>query len=231
MFMLAKICSLALQLESLVSRFDLVIFDCDGVLVDSERITNRIYCAMLNDLGLQLSLDDMFEKFVGRASSQNLALITEMLGKAPPKDFFPAYQQRAWQALKEQVTAVPGVQALLDSIEQSVAVASSGEMEKMQVTLGRSGLLPYFEGRIFSVRDVENPKPAPDLYLLAASTLGVAPERCAVIEDTITGVTAGSAAGMHVFGFTDHTAAERLIAAGATETFAHMSELVERLRS
>ncbi len=212
-----------------MSRFDLVIFDCDGVLVDSERITNRVYCQQLNELGLDLSLDDMFEKFVGRSSTQNISLITEMLGSPPPDDFFPTYQRLAWEALKESVSEVAGVRDVVTRLSQPCCVASSGEPEKMQITLGKTGLLQFFEGNIFSVRDVEHPKPAPDLYLLAASTFGVDPSRCAVIEDTITGVAAGSAAGMHVFGFTDHTPAERLLEAGATETFSRMRELSSRL--
>lgn len=209
--------------------FDLVIFDCDGVLVDSERITNRIYCRMLNDLGLELGLDDMFEKFVGRSSAQNIALITNMLGAPPPDDFFPAYQQNAWEALKAEVTPVAGVPELLGQLSQPFCVASSGEPEKIRITLGATGLLPCFEGRIFSVRDVEHPKPAPDLYLLAAKTMGVSPSHCAVVEDTTTGVAAGHAAGMHVFGFTDHTSSQRLKDAGASETFSTMAELADRL--
>lgn len=212
-----------------MSRFELVIFDCDGVLVDSERITNRVYCAMLNDLGLELSLQDMFDKFVGRSTGQNLALITEMLGAPPPDEFFPAYQARAWEALKSEVTPIPGIPELIRQLALPSCVASSGEAEKIRITLGATGLLPHFEGRIFSVRDVEHPKPAPDLYLLAAKTMGVSPSRCAVVEDTTTGVAAGHAAGMHVFGFADHTDEALLKRAGAAETFSTMDDLAGRL--
>jgi len=124
-----------------MSRFELVIFDCDGVLVDSERITNTIFCAMLNELGLPLSLDDMFERFVGLSMPQCTALITEMHGKPPPDTFIPELQQRAGVALKEQITPISGVADVLATLSVPYCVASSGDHEKIRLTLGATGLL------------------------------------------------------------------------------------------
>lgn len=208
-----------------MSTRDLVIFDCDGVLVDSERITNTVFCSMLNDLGLSVSLADMFERFVGLSTGQCLQRITQMLGEPPPDTFVRELRRREAAALREQITAIPDVEAVLASLSMPFCVASSGEHEKIRLTLGATGLLRYFENRIFSVADVARPKPEPDVFLLAAHTLGVAPSACAVVEDTPTGVRAGVAAGMRVFGFCANTPEHRLREAGADVVFSDMRRL------
>jgi HAD superfamily hydrolase (TIGR01509 family) len=214
-----------------MSRFELVIFDCDGVLVDSERITNQIFCTMLNKLGLSVTLDDMFERFVGHSMPQCIALITEMHGAAPPDTFVAELRLRAAEALKEQIRPIPGVAEALKALSIPYCVASSGEHEKIRLTLGATGLLRHFEDRIFSVVDVERPKPAPDVFLLAARRLGTEPSRCAVVEDTPTGVRAGVAAGMHVLGFSANTPEHRLKEAGAHEVFSEMRLLPQLLNA
>lgn len=206
-------------------RSRLVIFDCDGVLVDSEVISNRVFSAMLNDLGLEITLDDMFVHFVGLSMPQCLERIAQMLGKPPPADFAERLQERIEFALKDTVKPVRGIRELLDEMTLPFCVASSGSHRKIRLTLGTTGLLERFAGRIFSAEDVQRSKPAPDLFLHAAGTLGHAPEDCVVVEDTPTGVRAGVAAGMKVFGFSAHTPAERLIGAGAHATFGTMVEL------
>lgn len=210
-------------------RFDLVIFDCDGVLVDSERITNQVLCTMLHELGLALTLDVMFERFVGHSMQQCIELITEMRGAPPPESFVPEFRLRAMQALKEQIKPVPGVAEMLKSLPIPCCVASSGEHEKIRFTLGATGLLKHFDRAIFSVTDVGKPKPAPDLFLFAARSFGANPSRCAVVEDTPTGVRAAVAAGMHVFGFAAHTPEHSLRKAGAHEVFWDMSSFPRRL--
>jgi len=205
-----------------MSRFDLVIFDCDGVLVDSERITNQVFCTMLNELGLPVTLDDMFERFVGQSMQQCIEMITEMRGSPPPESFVPQLRVHAAEALKEQITPIPGIEEALKDLGVPYCVASSGEHEKIRLTLGVTGLLKHFENRIFSVSDVGRPKPAPDVFLFAARKLGATPSRCAVVEDTPTGVRAAVAAGMHVFGFTAHTPEHRLREAGAHKVFSDM---------
>lgn len=203
----------------------LVIFDCDGVLVDSEVISNRVFCAMLNELGLPVTLDDMFAQFVGLSMPQCLARITEMLGTPPPADFAQRVHENIERALHGTVEPVPGIREVLDALTLPFCVASSGSHRKIRVTLGTTQLLDRFEGRIFSAEDVTHPKPAPDLFLHAARTLGHAPAACIVVEDTPTGVRAGVAAGMRVLGFCAHTPVERLIDAGAHATFTAMHEL------
>ncbi len=207
------------------TRCELVIFDCDGVLVDSERITNTVFCSMLNELGLQLLLPDMFERFVGLSMAQCMALVTEMLGAPPPAGFVDTLRVRTAAALRAQITAIPGVEEMLPSLSIPFCVASSGHHDKIRLTLGTTGLLKHFEGRIFSVADVERPKPAPDVFLLAAREIGVEPSACVVVEDTPTGVRAGVAAGMRVLGYAANTPAHRLREAGASFVFSDMGQL------
>jgi HAD superfamily hydrolase (TIGR01509 family) len=200
------------------------------VLVDSERITNRVFAAMLNEIGLGVTLEDMFDRFVGRSMDQCLEIISGLLGRDVPAGFVAEYRSRSSAALLSEVKPVPGIEAALEALELPYCVASNGTLEKMQTTLGITGLWPRFEGRLFSVDDVERGKPFPDLYLLAASRYGVAPSRCAVIEDTPTGVTAGVAAGMAVYGYCALTPRRRLEEAGVQCTFASMQDLPGLLR-
>jgi HAD superfamily hydrolase (TIGR01509 family) len=212
-------------------QFDLVIFDCDGVLVDSERITNQVFAEMLNEIGLPVTLEDMFEKFVGRSMSQCLELIAEMLGTQPPEDFVENYKKRTTSALLSKLTAVPGIESALDKIRLPYCVASSGDHDKMRTTLGITKLLPRFEGKLYSVTEVKKGKPHPDVFLYAAQKHAVEPSSCVVIEDTPTGVKAGIAAGMTVYGYAALTPASRLLEAGAHGTFADMAllpSLIER---
>jgi HAD superfamily hydrolase (TIGR01509 family) len=210
--------------------FDLVIFDCDGVLVDSEPIANRVFCAMLNDLGLPVTLDDMFERFVGLSMPQCMDLVADMLGSDPPDHFVSTLHSRTDLALRKYVTSVPGVAEALDAIAPlPFCVASSSSHDKIRLMLATTGLLDRFEGKIFSVADVAHPKPAPDVFLHAAGNMRARPARCAVIEDTPTGVRAGVAAGMHVLGFCAHTPATRLHEAGAHTVFSEMRLLPDLL--
>jgi HAD superfamily hydrolase (TIGR01509 family) len=203
----------------------LVIFDCDGVLVDSELITNRVFARMLNELGIAVTLEDMFERFVGRSMPQCLELITKMLGRPVPQHFVEEYQTRSATALRLELKAVPGIETVLAAMRMPYCVASSGTHEKMQTTLGITGLLPQFRGKMYSVTEVAQSKPFPDVFLHAARQQGVAPAACAVIEDTPTGVRAGVAAGMTVFGYCALTPKQRLIDAGAHHTFDRMRDL------
>jgi HAD superfamily hydrolase (TIGR01509 family) len=208
-----------------MKRFGLVIFDCDGVLVDSELITNRVFAQMLNELGIALTLEDMFERFVGRSMPQCLEIITQLLGRPVPQQFVTEYQARSAAALRAELKTVPGIETVLATIRTPYCVASSGTHEKMQTTLGITGLLPQFRGKMYSVTEVAHSKPFPDVFLHAARQQGVLPADCAVIEDTPTGVRAGVAAGMTVFGYCALTPKQRLIEAGAHHTFERMRDL------
>jgi len=207
--------------------YDLVIFDCDGVLVDSERIANREFAALLKDIGLDFTLPQMFETFVGNTMARCVEIITDRLGHAPPADLLDRYHAKIRVALEREVEPVPGVVDLLDALDTAgvpYAVASNGEHSKMQTTLGATGLLARFAGRRFSATDVARAKPAPDLFLHAAATMGVLPTRCVVIEDSPLGVQGACAAGMMVIGYADLMPAERLRAAGARVIIERMSE-------
>jgi HAD superfamily hydrolase (TIGR01509 family) len=206
-------------------QFGLVIFDCDGVLVDSELITNRIFVGMLNELGLALSLEDMFDQFVGRSMPQCLEIIAKLLGRPVPPHFVEQYQARSATALRAELKAVPDIETVLAALRIPYCVASSGSHEKMQTTLGITGLLPQFRGKMYSVTEVARSKPFPDVFLHAARQQRVAPADCAVIEDTPTGVRAGVAAGMTVFGYCALTPKQRLIDAGARHLFERMRDL------
>ena len=210
---------------------ELVIFDCDGVLVDSEPIANRVLADMLGELGLHLTQAQIFEHFVGYSIRRCLRVIESMLGRAPPSTFHSELQARTFAAFRNGLKATPSIEYALDHLGAPFCVASSGDHEKMRTTLGLTGLLPRFDGKLFSVTQVARGKPAPDVYLLAASELGAAPAECVVIEDTPPGVRAGVAAGMTVFGFCAHTPAERLRDAGAHFTFTDMRTLPQSLRA
>jgi HAD superfamily hydrolase (TIGR01509 family) len=215
-----------------MSRTRLVIFDCDGVLVDSEPVANRTLGNMLLELGLDLTQQQIFEHFVGYSLPHCLRVIEGMLGHAAPENFLRDLQARTFAAFKTELRATPGIEQTLDALDAvglPYCVASSGDHEKMNTTLGITGLLPRFAGRIFSVTQVAHGKPAPDIYLFAAAQMNAVPSSCAVVEDTPPGVRAGVAAGMTVFGFCAFTPAEKLRAAGARQTFDDMQRLPQLL--
>jgi HAD superfamily hydrolase (TIGR01509 family) len=207
----------------------LVIFDCDGVLVDSEQITNRVFAEMLAGIGLPLGIDYLFEHFVGHSMQHCWAEIGRMLGREVPAAFRDEFQRRSFAALREQVRPVAGVEAVLDSLRVPFCVASSGGHDKMSTTLGATGLLGRFRNRMFSATEVANGKPAPDIFLYAASKCAVEPAHCAVIEDSSAGVRAGVTAGMRVYGYSARTPATLLRSAGAHDTFTDMARLPELL--
>jgi HAD superfamily hydrolase (TIGR01509 family) len=201
----------------------LVILDSDGVLVDSEPLSNRELAAMLTELGLPTSAEESMATFMGRSWPACAELIEERLGRALPEDFADTYHERLYAAIEKELRPVAGVVDVLDSLEHRTCVASSGSHEKLRRTLGRTGLLGRFEGRIFSANEVANGKPAPDLFLHAAAAMGFAPRDCVVVEDSPLGIEAAHAAGMKALGFAARTPPERL--AGADAVFADMGEL------
>jgi HAD superfamily hydrolase (TIGR01509 family) len=206
----------------------LVIFDCDGVLVDSEPISCRMMAKAMTAEGLPTTTEDVFRDYMGRAWADSLRLIEERLGRRVRKGFSEDFRAARDAALAAEVTAIRGVRdAILRTEEAGLdrCVASSGAVEKMRLTLGKTGLLELFEERLFSATEVERGKPAPDLFLWAAETMGHEPGRCAVVEDTPVGVEAARAAGMTALAFVDNAPREALEAAGAHATFTEMREL------
>ncbi len=203
-----------------MSRFSLVIFDCDGVLVDSESIGNLVLARALKSAGLDLSANEVDAQFRGLSMTSVVAKVVRERGLALGADFLPAYQEHLFRALRHGVVAIEGVGEAIAALALPICVASSGEPEKMRLTLGLTGLLPAFEGRLFSAVQVAHGKPAPDLFLLAARQMGVPTERCVVVEDSVAGVEAAKAAGMTVYGYAPLAGPIRreldlLVAAGA----------------
>ena len=216
-----------------MSRYDLVIFDCDGVLVDSEPISNRILAARLTALGVPTSTEQSVERYMGGSVSCMLADLEHRLGRPPPDDFLAAYRRECYAAFGAELEAVEGIGAVLDTLDATATatcVASSGEHEKIRFTLGHTGLLKRFEGRIYSATEVARGKPAPDLFEHAAAGMGIHPDHCAVVEDSPVGVAAALDAGMAVFAYAGRTPAERLARDGV-QVFSAMRELPELLTS
>jgi HAD superfamily hydrolase (TIGR01509 family) len=211
--------------NSITEQIELVIFDCDGVLVDSEPIANQILLQLLQESGIEMTLQQVLEHFLGRSMQQCLHTITQMLGRPPPTTFAEDYRARTTAAFQSQLQQVAGIDAALAALPMPYCVASSSDHARIRTTLNIVGLLPRFEGRLFSVTEVAQGKPAPDIFLHAARTLGVAPSSCLVIEDTPTGVAAGVAAQMTVFGYAALTPGALLLAAGAHRIFSDMSQL------
>ncbi|MDV8149227.1 HAD family hydrolase [Arthrobacter sp. B10-11] len=205
--------------------FGLVIFDCDGVLVDSESIAIRVDQRVLADLGWDLGLEEIVERFVGKSDAHFVAETERHLGIRLDADWEDKYQQWYRTAFERDLVAVDGIVEALARLQLPHCVASSGTHAKMERTLGQTGLLPRFQGRIFSATEVARGKPAPDLFLHAAGSLGAEPANCAVVEDSVFGVQAARAAGMHVFAYGGGVTPAHRLAGPRTTVFRHMNEL------
>ena len=209
--------------------FDLVIFDCDGVLVDSERLAVRTEAEILASLGWPLTEAEIVERFVGRSAAHMQQEIERELGRSV--DWDVEFEPRYREVFERELVPVPGIVEALDGITGPICVASSGSHDKMRFTLGKTGLFDRFNGRIFSVDQVEHGKPAPDIFLFAAAQMGATPARCAVVEDSVSGVTAALSAKMSAFAFAGGvTSGEALSIEGAV-IFEEMRELPAVLRS
>ncbi len=208
-------------------QLELVIFDCDGVLVDSERIANAVFARALREVcGLDFTLEQMFDTFVGHSQNQCLAKIEALLGAPPPAELERRYRDEINEALAGAVEPVTGIEDVLNSLTLPYCVASSGSHDKMRLTLGKTGLFDYFADKVFSTGEVARGKPHPDVYLHAAAHMGgIDPARCLVVEDTPLGITGARAAGMHAFGYAELMPAHKLEAAGAHRVFDRMPDL------
>lgn len=202
----------------------MVIFDCDGVLVDSELIANRLLSEALKEIGLDYTVEQTIDAFMGRSTHECIREIEARTHQPVPAGFWPALQRKTWHAFEQELEIVPGVMGVLETMRGDYCLASSGSHEKIRHTLTITGLLPWFEDRIFSATDVERGKPQPDLFLHAAASMGYRPDQCAVIEDSEPGVLAGLAARMKVFGFCRTTPRHKLAKPGVV-TFTDMNDL------
>ena len=211
---------------------DLIIFDCDGVLVDSEVISCRVHAEVLTRNGYPISTEQVYDRFLGRSARQATQDVEAELGRPLPADFDTQLRETIYRTFRESLAPIPHIHAALERITQPVCVASSGSHERMRVSLGCAGLYERFAPHIFSSSEVRNGKPAPDLFLHASARMGIMPARCVVIEDSLSGVRGAVAAGMTAFGFCggSHCRPDQALTlrqAGAAITFDDMRQLPE----
>ena len=209
-----------------------VIFDCDGILVDSETLSCGAWVPVLERQGVSTQLSDI-EEFIGRSEQAVLDHYRQLTGRELPDELIAEKEEEYFRTARNSLKSFPGLEEILTSLQQAqtpIAVASSGGHDKIRFSLETVGLLDFFPV-ICSVTDVSRGKPHPDLFLYSAEKLQVAPERCCVIEDSIPGIQAAVSAGMRAIGFTSSYAAPQLLAVGAHATFEHYRELPETLGS
>lgn len=218
-------------------KFDAVLFDCDGVLVDSEPITNGVLRDMLAESGWVLTPAECLRLFIGKAVKDERALIEANTGQPLTEDWMQRFRARRNAGLLRDLLAIDGAVHAVAHIHQRyagrMACASGADRFKVELQLDKCGLMPYFKGRIFSGHETPRSKPFPDVYLAAAAALSVDPRRCVVVEDSVTGVLAGVAAGATVFGYSPpqagHDSPDALRKAGAARVFSAMSGLPQLL--
>ena len=215
-------------------KFEAVLFDCDGVLVDSEPITNGVLRTMLAEAGWVMSAQDCMRFFIGKAVRDERAVIEARTGQALTEDWLALFRERRNHALDVGLEVIAGAHAAVAAAhahtQQRIACASGADRFKVEMQLTKVGLMDYFDGHIFSGHEMARSKPAPDVYLAAAQHLVAAPSQCLVIEDSVTGVQAGVAAGATVWAFCPQAEqGAALRAAGASHLFGHMADLPELL--
>ncbi|MHB1533647.1 MAG: HAD family hydrolase [Acidimicrobiales bacterium] len=206
--------------------WDLVIFDNDGVLVDSEALANDVLASLLSDLGVPTTVEEAVDRYLGGTIGRVRHLVEALTGTTLPADFEERYHAGVLHAFAADLRPMPGAEKMLadlDAVGQAYCVASSGTGARIRAALSITGLLDRFTGRIFSAEDVAWGKPAPDLFLMAARCLSAVPARCVVVEDSPVGVAAARAAGMTTIGFTRDTPAPDL--GGADTCVADLSEV------
>jgi len=209
--------------------FDLVIFDCDGVMVNTEPLANQVFVHMLGEHGYQVNSEEYLREFSGAAVTKRLEVTSQKFNWTPPSNFIPTFHERLSTLTQRELQLVPGIHALIESLSVPICVASNGTRKEILLRLKLAKLTEYFDDNIFSGMEMAHPKPAPDVYLAAAKAFNIPPSKCVVIEDSVPGVTAAVRAGMKVYGHAAITPTESLRAAGAIP-FANMMELKSILR-
>ena len=208
----------------------LVIFDCDGVLVDSETIVCRVVAEEMTKLGMPATVEELDEQFSGRPSQDCILDIETRYGGPLPQSYFNATERRIRESFHTELEAVAGIHEVLEKLQSTdlqTCVASSGPHAKMQITLNKTGLWEYFDGRIYSADDVGRGKPWPDLFLHSAAQFDIAPEHCLVVEDSIAGVKAAVSAGMPVIGYSQNGARARQLEAEGARVINDMQLLLD----
>jgi HAD superfamily hydrolase (TIGR01509 family) len=217
----------------MIDRFDLIVFDCDGVLVDSELLACQALADTLSVYGLPVGIEGVYGRFLGRSFPEVASYYRDQTGESLPDSFRADFRSRLEQVFRLSLKPMAGIGDVLTALDRPYCLASSSDPTRLKITLAAAGLVPLFGDRVYSASQVEHGKPAPDLFLYAAGAMGAAPERCLVIEDTVPGVLAGRAAGMTVWGFAggSHCAGRdvgrKLAEAGADRVFDRMSAFFE----
>lgn len=205
-------------------KYKCIIFDCDGILVDSEGISNQVLQDMAKEAGIDFDLDNVYDRFAGK-SLKEIFRIIETLGSAKfPEAFESEYRQRTFAAFKKDLQPMKGIHGVLDKVTVPYCVASSGPPDKIRLNLTTTKLMDRFEGTVFSSYEIGSWKPNPEIFLHAAKEMGFKPEECAVIEDSLAGVQAGISGGFDVFGLATESNQQSFEEAGA-KVFFELDEL------
>lgn len=209
-------------------KYKCIIFDCDGVLVDSEEISNSVLIEMANEIGAEIKMDYALENFAGKSLKNCFEHIENIIGESLPNTFEKEYRNRTFSLFKTDLKPIEGIHKLLDRISVPFCVASSGPIEKIKLNLTTTNLIDKFENRIFSSYEIGSWKPNPEIFQHAARKMGFKPNECAVVEDSIAGVRAGIKGGFDVYGFANNINKSELIKEGA-KVFFEMNKLLELL--
>ncbi|WP_282136683.1 HAD family hydrolase [Seonamhaeicola maritimus] len=209
-----------------MSKYKCVIFDCDGVLIDSESIAIGVLVDMANELGANMNFKESLINLKGKSLNSCMELISSLIGKPLPDDFEQKYRANTFETFKKEIKPIKGIKEVLDNIDLPFCVASSGPENKIRLNLGVTGLLPYFGDKIFSCYQIQKWKPDPDIFLWAAKEMGFSPIECLVVEDSVSGVKAAKTGGFDVFGYTEHDYKDEL-KQYATKTFSSMDSLLK----
>lgn len=195
----------------------LVIFDCDGVLVDSELISSRIMSEIFSEIGLEMSVNEVFDTLRGGSMKETIAFVENRIGHALEYELEAEYRRRSFEAYRNEMTPIDGIEDVLKRLTVPFCVGSNGPKHKIKLNLDVTGLRHYFsDDHIFSAYDINVWKPKPDLYLYASEKFNLSPSECIVIEDSISGATAAQRAGIKCYGFSRDTKAKDFEAVGAT---------------
>ena len=209
-------------------KYNCIIFDCDGVLVDSEAISAKVFQEMIAELGCNLDFDTVLNQITGTSMKENLAFFSEQIKGELPAGFESDFRKRSYEAFKTKLKPIEGIHEVLKMIKVPVGVASSGPCEKIRLNLTTTKLIDFFDGNIFSSYDIGSWKPEPQIYLHAAAKMGFSPTECAVIEDSLPGIQAAKAGGFDVFGFATEKNKASFKEAGAV-VISQISDLADLL--
>ena len=211
-----------------MSKYKCIIFDCDGVLIDSESIAIGVLVDMANHLGANMDFKESMIDLKGKSLNSCMALISKRIGNSLPINFESDYRINTFETFRKKIQPIKGIKDVVENLNLPFCVASSGPENKIRLNLEITGLLPFFEGNIFSCYAIQKWKPEPDIFLWAAETMGFKPEECLVVEDSISGVRAAKSGGFDVFGYIEHDYNNEL-AGEANKTFDRMDKLIGML--